>query len=77
MKVEASYPQRLLTSLVVLFCIMALGPAMGGLMDCQAQEGARRTPSRPPAQPPAQPTASPLLLRSLITSRQFAVVDQP
>src|SRR5262245_18490664 len=51
MKVEASYPQRLLISLVVLFCIMALGPAMGGLMDCQAQEGARRAPSRPTAQP--------------------------
>jgi len=51
MKVEAYYPQRLLISLVVLFCILALGPAMGGLMDCQAQEGARRAPSRPPAQP--------------------------
>ena len=47
MKVEAYYPQRLLISLVVLFCILALGPAMGGLMDCQAQEGARRAPSRP------------------------------
>src|SRR5215468_3355646 len=51
MRVEAYYPQRLLISLVVLFCILALGPAMGGLMDCQAQEGARRAPSRPPAQP--------------------------
>src|SRR5215475_3990416 len=51
MKVEAYYPQRLLIGLVVLFCILALGPAMGGLMDCQAQEGARRAPSRPPAQP--------------------------
>ena len=51
MKVEAYYPQRLLISLAVLFCIMALGPAMGGLMDCHAQEGARRAPSRPPAQP--------------------------
>ena len=55
MKVEANYPQRLLKrlliSLVVLFCVMALGPAMGGLMDCQAQEGARRAPSRPSAQP--------------------------
>jgi polysaccharide export outer membrane protein len=51
MKVEAYYPQRLLISLVILFCILALGPAMGDLMDCQAQEGARRAPSRPPAQP--------------------------
>ena len=59
MKVEAYYPQRLLISLVVLFCIMALGPAMGGLMDCQAQEGARRAPSRPPAQPPDQPLDTP------------------
>jgi polysaccharide export outer membrane protein len=59
MKVEAYYPQRLLISLAVLFCIMALGPAMGGLMDCQAQEGARRAPSRPPAQPPAQPLETP------------------
>jgi polysaccharide biosynthesis/export protein len=50
MKVEAYYPQRLLISLVILFCILALGPAMGGLLDCQAQEGARREPSRPPAQ---------------------------
>src|SRR5215813_11918253 len=51
MKVEASYPQRLLIRLVVLFCIVAFGPAMGGLMDCQAQEGARRAPSRQTAQP--------------------------
>src|SRR5215470_8507868 len=55
MKVEAYYPQRLLISLVILCCILALGPAMGGLMDCHAQEGARRAPSRPPAQPPARP----------------------
>ncbi|HEU0184117.1 MAG TPA: polysaccharide biosynthesis/export family protein [Blastocatellia bacterium] len=59
MKVEAYYPQRLLISLVVLFCILTLGPAMGGLMDCQAQEGARRTPSRPPAQPPDQQLDTP------------------
>src|SRR5262245_36899165 len=59
MKVEASYPQRLLISLVVLFCVMAIGPAMGGPMDCQAQEGARRAPSRPPAQPPSQPLDTP------------------
>lgn len=59
MKVEAYYPQRLLISLVILFCILALGPAMGGLMDCQAQEGARREPSRPPAQPPAQQLDTP------------------
>jgi polysaccharide export outer membrane protein len=32
---------------------------MGGLMDCQAQEGARRTPSRPPAQPPDQQLDTP------------------
>jgi polysaccharide biosynthesis/export protein len=50
MKVEAHSQQRLLISLVILFCILALGPAMGGLLDCQAQEGARREPSRPPAQ---------------------------
>src|SRR5262245_66390644 len=54
MKVEAYYTQRRLISLVILFCILALGPAMVGLMDCQAQEGARRAPSRPPAQPPTQ-----------------------
>jgi polysaccharide biosynthesis/export protein len=59
MKVEAYYPQKLLISLVILFCILALGPAMGGLMDCQAQEGARRAPSRPPAQPPAQQLDTP------------------
>src|SRR5215470_15856673 len=60
MKVEAYHPQRLLISLVILFCILALGPATGGLMDCQAQEGARRAPSRPPAQPPARLPAQPL-----------------
>jgi polysaccharide biosynthesis/export protein len=59
MKVEAYYPQRLLISSVILFCILALGPAMGGLMDCHAQEGARRAPSRPPAQPPDQPLDTP------------------
>jgi polysaccharide biosynthesis/export protein len=59
MKVEAYLPQRPLISLVILFCILALGPAMGGLMDCQAQEGARRAPSRPPAQPPAQQLDTP------------------
>jgi protein involved in polysaccharide export with SLBB domain len=32
---------------------------MGGLMDCQAQEGARRAPSRPPDQPPAQQLDTP------------------
>jgi polysaccharide export outer membrane protein len=51
MKVEAYHPQRLLITSVILFCILALGPAMGSLMDCQAQPGARRAPSRPPAQP--------------------------
>ena len=68
MKVEAYYPQRLLISLVVLFCILALGPAMGGLMDCQAQEGARRAPSRPPAQPLDTPgvTSAPLLLHACL-----------
>jgi len=59
MKVESYSPQRLLISLVILFCIVALGPAVGGLMDCQAQEGARRAPSRPPAQPPAQQLDTP------------------
>jgi polysaccharide biosynthesis/export protein len=59
MKFEAYYPQRLLISLVILFCILALGPVMGGLMDCHAQEGARRAPIRPPAQPPAQQLDTP------------------
>jgi polysaccharide export outer membrane protein len=59
MKVDAYFPQRRLISLVILFFILALGPAMGGLMDCQAQEGARRAPSRPQAQPPAQPPDTP------------------
>src|SRR5262249_61761341 len=39
MKVDAYFPHRRLISLVIQFCILALGPAMGGLMDCQAQEG--------------------------------------
>ena len=65
MKVEAYYPQRLLISLVILFCILALGPAMGGLMDCQAQEGARQAPSRPAAQPPAQQLDTPGVITAL------------
>jgi protein involved in polysaccharide export with SLBB domain len=50
MKVEAYYPQRLLISLVILLCVLALGPAAGDLMDCraQSQEGGRRAPSRSP-----------------------------
>jgi polysaccharide export outer membrane protein len=60
MKVEAYYTQRLIIGLVILFCALALGPAMGDLMSCQAQEGARRAPGRPPAQPlPVQPTDAP------------------
>ena len=55
MKVEAYYPQRLLISLVILLCVLALGPAMGDLMDCQAQESERRAPKRPPAQLPDGP----------------------
>jgi polysaccharide export outer membrane protein len=49
MKVEAYYPQRLLISLVILLCILALGPAARGLTDCQAQsqESGRRAPSKP------------------------------
>jgi polysaccharide export outer membrane protein len=52
MKVEAYYPQRLLINLVILLCSLALGPAMGDLMDCraQAQESGRRSPSRPSTQ---------------------------
>src|SRR5262245_14656556 len=46
MKVEAYCPQRLLISLVILVCILALGPATGGLMDCRAQEEVRRAPKR-------------------------------
>ena len=54
MKVEAYYPQRLFISLVILLCVLALGPALGDLMDCraQAQESGRRAPSRPPDLPP-------------------------
>jgi polysaccharide export outer membrane protein len=50
MKVEAYYPQRLLISLAILLCILALGPATRGLTDCQAQsqESGRRSPSKPP-----------------------------
>jgi polysaccharide biosynthesis/export protein len=75
MKVEAYYPQRLLISLVVLFCIMALGPAMGGLMDCQAQEGARRAPSRPPAQPPAQPLDTPGVTSAVADVREDYLIN--
>src|SRR5215831_20992218 len=54
MKVEAYYPQRLFISLVILLCVLAIGPALGDLMDCraQAQESGRRAPSRPPDLPP-------------------------
>jgi polysaccharide biosynthesis/export protein len=50
MKVEAYFSQRLLISLVVLLCVLTLGPAMGDLMDCraQAQESEGRAQSRPP-----------------------------
>jgi polysaccharide export outer membrane protein len=50
MKVEAYYPQRLLISLVILLCALALGPATRGLTNCQAQsqESGRRAPSKPP-----------------------------
>jgi polysaccharide biosynthesis/export protein len=75
MKVEAYYPQRLLISLVVLFCIMALGPAMGGLMDCQAQEGARREQSRPPAQPPAQQLDTPGVTSALADVREDYLIN--
>jgi polysaccharide biosynthesis/export protein len=53
MKVEAYYPQRLFISLFTLLCVLALGPAMGDLMDCQAQsqESGRRAPSRSPDGP--------------------------
>ncbi|MGH9752198.1 MAG: polysaccharide biosynthesis/export family protein [Blastocatellia bacterium] len=51
MKVEAYYPQRILISLVILFCILALGPAMGDLMDCQAQESERRASNTSSVQP--------------------------
>jgi len=75
MKVEAYYPQRLLISLFILFCILALGPAMGGLMDCQAQEGARRAPSRPPAQPPAQQLDTPGLTSALADVREDYLIN--
>ena len=75
MKVEACHPQRLLISLVVLFCIMALGPAMGGLMDCQAQEGARRAPSRPPVQPPDQPLDTPGLTTAVADVREDYLIN--
>jgi polysaccharide biosynthesis/export protein len=53
MKVEAYYPQRLLISLFILLCVLALGPAMGDLMDCraQSQDSGRRSPSRSPDGP--------------------------
>jgi polysaccharide biosynthesis/export protein len=49
-KVGANYPRRLFISLVILVCVLALGPAMGDLMDCraQSQESGRRASSRPP-----------------------------
>jgi polysaccharide export outer membrane protein len=75
MKVEAYYPQRLLISLVILFCILALGPAMGGLMDCQAQEGARREPIRPPAQPPAQQSDTPGVTSALADVREDYLIN--
>jgi polysaccharide export outer membrane protein len=75
MKVEAYHPQRLLISLVVQFCIMALGPAMGGLMDCQAQEGARRAPSKPPAQPPDQPLDTPGLTSAVADVREDYLIS--
>jgi polysaccharide export outer membrane protein len=48
MKVESYYPKRLFISLVIPLCILSLGPAMGGLMDCraQAQESGRRASSK-------------------------------
>src|SRR5215813_10074787 len=53
MKVEAYYPQRLLISLVILLCVLALGHALGDLRDCraQSQESRRRSSSRPPEGP--------------------------
>src|SRR5262252_8842948 len=75
MKVDAYFPHRRLISLVILFCILALGPAMGGLMDCQAQEGARRAPSRPPAQPPAQPVDSPGVTSALADVREDYLIN--
>src|SRR5262245_25647383 len=75
MKVEAYYPQRPLISLVVMFCILALGPAMGGLMDCQAQEGPRREPSRPPAQPPAQQLDTPGMTSALADVREDYLIN--
>jgi polysaccharide export outer membrane protein len=53
MKVEAYYPQRLFISLVIALCLLALGPALGDLMDCraQAQERERQAPSRSPDAP--------------------------
>jgi polysaccharide biosynthesis/export protein len=50
MKVEAYYSQKLFISLVISLCILSLGPAMGGLMDCraQAQESVRRASGKPP-----------------------------
>ena len=75
MKVEAYSPQRLLIILVILFCILALGPAMGGLMDCKAQEGARREPIRPPAQPPAQQSDTPGVTGALADVREDYLIN--
>jgi polysaccharide biosynthesis/export protein len=75
MKVEAYYPQRLLTSIIILFYILTLGPAMGGLMDCQAQDGSRRAPSRPPAQPPDQPVDTPGVTSALTDVREDYLIS--
>jgi polysaccharide biosynthesis/export protein len=75
MKVEAYYPQRLLISSVILFFILTLGPAMGGLMDCRAQEGVRRAPSRPPAQPPDQPLDTPGMTSAVADVREDYLIS--
>src|SRR4029434_10655055 len=75
MKVEAYSPQRLLISLVILFCILALGPAIGRLLDCRAQEGAGRKPSRPPAQPPAQQSDTPGVTSALADVREDYLIN--
>ncbi len=55
MKVESHYPHKQFTGSVILFCILALGPAAGGVSDCMAQEGVRRATGRPPDQTPDTP----------------------
>src|SRR5262249_43968156 len=54
---------------------MTLEPATGGLMDCQAQEGARRAPRMPPAQPPDQPLDTPGVTSAVADVREDYLIS--